>query len=314
MAVVPHMKPQRDPSHAGAAERPGPGTVAALAFVTAVLTGFGVIVIGNDLGPVLAEVGADRSEVWRPLLVFLCAPVAAIVAASALAAVTGSRHPASALAAAAVVFGTLIGAGSGRLIWRFLEVQTYGEVQGLLDTGAIVVLASSVLLGGVGGALIGDRIRPSIHAERISHASSIVATALLTYPSMELIAGRVEVGTRQLWMLAFMLFALAIAPRIGLMMAEGNEVDLLTARANRYDLNAERDQSAAVRLLIGFSAGWMVSILVNMNGLTFDGQLARYVLAWTLPVLLMSPGILAHLDRIGSKDIPTPAVIETFKR
>ena len=308
------MKPQSEVLNRDTAGRPGPGTVAALAFVTAVLTGFGVIVIGNDLGPVLADAGADRSAIWRPLLVFLCAPVGAIVAASALAAVTGSRLPASALAAFAVIFGALVGAGSGRIVWRFLEVQTYGEVQGLLDPLAVLVLVSSVLLSGVAGALVGDRVRTTVHAERICQASSIAATALLTYPTMELIAGRPEVGTRQLWMLAFMLFALAIAPRIGLMMAEGAETDPKTTRARRYDLHAERDQSAAVRLLIGFSAGWMASILVNMSGLTFDGQLVRYMVAWTLPALLMSPGILAHLDRFGRSETQTPVLVETFNR
>jgi hypothetical protein len=79
------------------------------------------------------------------------------------------------------------------------------------------------------------------------------------------------------------------------MIAEGQD-DLGLPRQRLNALYAERDHSASVRLVVGFSAGWMTSMLVNMSGPTFDGQLSRYVLAWTLPLLLASPGILAHLD------------------
>ncbi len=309
------MKRSPETTSVSALERsPGPATVGVLAFVTAVVTGFGAIVIGNDLGPVLADTAADRTAVWAPLLVFLCAPLSVIAGASALASVTGSRRPTSSLAAAAVVFGTMVGAGIGRAIWRFLELQYYGSIVGQLDSMALLTMVGSVLLGGVAGALIGERVRSTEHADRVSQFSIILATALLTYPTMELIAGRAEVGNRQLWMLAFMLFALALAPRIGLRVAEGSDGERNLTRHELSDLHADRDESAAVRLLIGFSAGWMASILVNMSSFSYDGQLTRYLLAWTLPVLLMAPGVLAHLDRIGRRETPQAAIVETFNR
>ena len=277
-----------------------PIAVAGLAFVTAVLAGFGTVVIGNDLGMVLADATASRSGIWRPLFVFLCLPVGATVAMSSIATVTGSRRPASGMASAAVVLGTIGGVASGRLVWKFIEIQTYGEIRGLLDTTALIVLAGSIVLGGVAGALVGDRFGTHVHAKRISQWSNIVGTALLTYPTMELIAGRPEVGTQQLWMLGFMLLALGLAPRIGLIVAEGQDDGRGLTRDQIYNLHAQRDHSASVRLAVGFAAGWMASILVNMTEQTFDGQLFRYVIAWTLPALLGAPGILAHLDRLGA--------------
>ena len=274
-----------------------PMSVGGLAFVTAVLAGFGTVVIGNDLGIALADETAGRQDVWRPLLVFLCLPLSVIVGMSAIATVTGSRHPASGMASAAVTFGTVLGVASGRLVWRYIEVQTYGEVRNLLDVSATLVLAGSILAGGVAGALVGDGFGTHTHAKRISQWSNIVATALLTYPTMELFAGRKEVSTQQLWMLGFMLLALGLAPRIGLLMAEGQDDKGLT-REQIYGLQAQRDHSASVRLLVGFAAGWMTSILVNMTEQTFDGQLNRYVIAWSLPVLLAAPGILAHIDQL----------------
>lgn len=275
--------------------------------MTAVVAGFGTVVVGNDLGMVLADTSASRSEVWRPLLIFLCLPLSAIVGASAVATVTGSRNPASTMASAAVGFGTLVGVASGRLVWQYIEIQTYGEVRGLLDTTAVLVLAGSILAGGVAGALVGDRFGSHVQAKRISQWSNIVATALLTYAAMELIAGREEVGAQQLWMLGFMLLALGLAPRIGLILAEGDEQDVDLASERFSGLHAQRDHSASVRLLVGFAAGWMTSMLVNMTEQTFDGQLFRYLIAWTLPLLLAAPGILAHFDRIESTD-PVDAV------
>ena len=268
--------------------------------MTAVLTGFGVVVIGNDLGTVLADASADRSGIWRPLFVFLCLPISVIVAASAVATVTGSRHPASGMASAAVGFGTVIGIGSGRLVWRFIEVQTYGEVQGLLDGTATLVLGGSVLAAGLAGALIGDRFGAHPNAERVGQAANIVATALIAYATMELIAGREELTTQKLWMLGFMLLSLGLAPRIGLVAAEG--ADTTTRKANNfYDVHAQRDNSASVRLVIGFAAGWMTSILVHTTQASFDGQLGRYVMAWILPIMLAAPGILAHIDRLTDR-------------
>ncbi len=282
-----------------------------LAFVTAVVTAFGVVVIGNDVGPVLADVSAARSDVWRPMLVFLCVPIATIVGAVALAAVTGSDRPASAIVTAAAAFGVFVGAGTGRIIWRFLELQTYGEIRGLLDSVAVLLLAGSVFVGGVAGALIGDRLRRTRQARRSSQWSGIVATALITYPTMELIGGRADVGALQLWMLGFMLFALGVAPRIGLVNAEGSTSDRHLPLYAQYDAAARRDQSVAVRLLLGFSAGWMASILVNMSVGSFDGQLTRYVMAWILPVLLVAPGVLAHLDEVTGRSVaPLPAPVK----
>ncbi|MFW2380442.1 MAG: hypothetical protein ACN4GZ_01700 [Acidimicrobiales bacterium] len=280
-----------------------PVAVGGLAFVTAVVAGFGTVVIGNDLGMVLADASANRSEVWRPLLIFLCLPLSVIVGASAVATVTGSRRPASIMASAAVGFGTLVGVTSGRLVWQYIEIQTYGEVRGLLDTTALLVVAGSILAGGVAGALVGDQFGAHPQAKRISQWSNIVATALLTYAAMELIAGREKVGAQQLWMLGFMLLALGLAPRIGLILAEGDDDDERVANERFSGLHAQRDHSASVRLLVGFAAGWMTSMLVNMTGQTFDGQLFRYLIAWTLPLLLAAPGILAHFDRLESTDL-----------
>lgn len=289
-----------------------PATVGGLAFVTAVLTGFGVVVIGNDLGTALADASADRSQIWRPLLVFLCLPISVIVAASSVATVTGSRHPASAMAIAAVGFGTVVGAGSGRLVWRFIEVQTYGQVRGLLDGTAILLLAGCVLAAGAAGALIGDRFRNRPSSERVSQRANIVATALIAYAAMELIAGSPDLGTQKLWMLGFMLLALGLAPRIGLRAAEGQG----NLRLDEfYDVQAQRDNSASVRLVIGFAAGWMTSILVHATQASFDGQIGRYVMAWILPVVLAAPGILAHLDRLtGRAQNLEAAPVETFNR
>jgi hypothetical protein len=281
-----------------------PTAVAGLAFVTAVLAGFGTIVIGNDLGIVLADATASRSDIWRPLFVFLCLPVGTTVAVSSIATVTGSRRPASFLAVAAVLFGAFVGVATGRLVWQSIEIRTYGELRGLLDSTAMIVLFGSIVLGGLVGSLIGDRFGAHVHAKRISQWSNIVATALITYPTMELIAGRPEVGTQQLWMLGFMLLALGLTPRIGLIVAEGQDDDHGMTRDQIYGLHAQRDHSASVRLAVGFAAGWMPSILVNMTAQTFDGQLFRYVIAWTLPALLGAPGILAHLDRIGADSTP----------
>ena len=291
-----------------------PTAVGGLAFVTAVLTGFGVVVIGNDLGSVLADASADRSGMWRPLIVFLCLPISVIVAACSVATVTGSRHPASGMATAAVVVGAAIGSGVGRLVWRFIEVQTYGEVRGLLDGAAILLLVGSVLAAGVAGALIGDRFGSHRRAERVGQVANIVATALIAYPTMELIAGRQEIGSQKLWMLGFMLLALGLAPRIGLMTAEGE--DSRTLQLDEfYDVHAQRDNSASVRLAIGFAAGWMASILVHTTQASFDGQLGRYMMAWILPIVLAAPGILAHLDRLtGRAPELEPAPIDSFNR
>lgn len=295
------MNQNAAPSTLWGAPRTSPATVAALALVTAIVTGFGVVVIGNDLGPILAEPSADRSLIWRPLLFNLCIPIGAIVAASAMASVTGSRRPASVLASGAVAFGTIAGTAVGRVVWRYLEIQTYGAEQGLLDSTAVLVLLASTGVGGVAGALIGDQLRRTSFARRSSQWSAIIATALLTYPTLELVAGSPAVGERQLWMLGFMLFALGVAPRIGLLMAEGQDAPITLDRRELYDLHAQRDQSAAIRLAVGFAAGWMASILVNMSASGFDGQLTRYVLSWGLPVALMAPGILAHLDRLAPR-------------
>ncbi len=282
--------------------------------MTAVLTGFGIVVIGNDLGSVLADPSVDRSLIWRPLLVFLCLPIAVIVGASSVATVTGSRQPASGMASAAVLFGTIVGTGSGRLVWRFIEVQAYGQVQDRLDGTAILLLAGSVLTAGVAGALIGDRFGTRPSAERIGQAANIIATALIAYATMELIAGSPDLGTQKLWMLGFMLLALGLAPRIGLSSAEGENASI--RRLDEfYDVHAQRDNSASVRLMIGFAAGWMTSILVHTTQSSFEGQLGRYLMAWILPVMLAAPGILAHLDRLtGRSEKLEPAPIETFNR
>ena len=276
-----------------------PLCVGGLAFVTAVLAGFGTVVIGNDLGLALADETVSRADILQPFVIFLCLPLSVIVGMSALAAATGSRIPVSGMASAAVVFGTLVGVATGRVIWRFMEVQTYGEVRNLVDGTALLLLSGSILAGGVAGALVGERFAEHVHAKRISQWSNIVATALLTYPTLELIAGRRVIGAHQLWMLGFMLLALGITPRIGLMVAEGQD-DLGLPRHQLNGLYAQRDHSASVRLVVGFSAGWMTSILISSSEPVFDGQLSRYIVAWILPLLLASPGILAHLDRIGT--------------
>ena len=101
----------------------GPLAVGGLAFVTAVLAGFGTVVIGNDLGIVLADQSATGSDIWRPLFIFLCLPVATIVGACAVATVTGWRHPASIMTSGAVLFGTVVGVAAGRVVWQFIEIQ-----------------------------------------------------------------------------------------------------------------------------------------------------------------------------------------------
>jgi hypothetical protein len=311
---VHEVDTQRSPSLLWGASRTSPATVAALALVTAIVTGFGIIVVGNDLGPVLADPSLDRSLIWWPLAVKLCLPVAAIVGAAAVATVTGSRRPSSALAAGAVTFGVVAGTGVGRVLWRSLEIQTYGTEQGLLDATAVLALFGATGAGGVAGALIGDRLQGTPAATRASQWSTIFATALLTYPTLQLVAGQSEVGERQLWMLGFMLFAIGITPRIGLLLAEGQDAPIMFDRRRLYDLHAERDQSAAIRLVIGFSAGWMASILVNMSAGGFDGQLTRYVLSWGLPLALMAPGILAHLDRLAPRRPAEPALVRSAGR